>query len=77
MAQFRRRAVVRIQDKETLVDSDSDSIGFCGEACAPHFGQYVEVAVWSFGHETLHTTDVFKGTTPLDVKLYDGCLHLM
>jgi hypothetical protein len=23
MAQFRRRAVVRIQDKETLVDSDS------------------------------------------------------
>ena len=54
-----------------------DSIGFCGEAGAPHFGQYVEVAVWGFGHKALHTTDVFKGTTPLDVKLYDDCLHLM
>ena len=46
-----------------------DSIGFCGEAGAPHFGQNVEVAAWGFGHETLHATDVFKGSTPLDVTL--------
>ena len=54
-----------------------DSIGFCGEAGTPHFGQYVEVAAWGLGPKALHTTNVFKGTTPLDVKLYDGCLHLM
>ena len=55
--------------RDTIGFGFSDSIGFCGEAGAPHFGQYIEVAAGGFGHEALHTTDVFKGTTPLDVKL--------